>query len=147
MMLSQWIKKILIMLGISVGSFIGFNVAFLLAAFMTLLVARFIGPIGHSIGRFIYLILVYTFFFIAKPLRTPTWFKAILFTIPIMSTLILIGVYGYGLSTPIILAIGAGFVGCWLYYMWLNKWDWTYFYAISFVSVCAAYVMIAGVDI
>ena len=146
-MSNQWIKKILTLIGISVGSFIGFNVAFLLATLITLLIVRFIDPIEHSIGRIIYLFLVYTLFFITKSLRTLTWFKVILFSIPMMSTLILIGVYGYGLSTLLFLEIGAIFVGFWIYFMWLNKNDGAYFYALPFVSVCVAYVMIAGINI
>lgn len=146
-MKNPWMKKVLIMLGISVGSFIGFNVAFMLAAVITLAIGRISGPIGYSLGRFVFLIVIYLIFFGAQKLKIPTWIKATVFSMPMISTLILIGVYGYGLSLPIIIGIRAGFVAFVGYYLYRYKWDWTYFYALSFVSVCAAYVMIAGIEI
>lgn len=146
-MKSPWMKKLLIMLGISVGSFIGFNVAFMLAAVITLGIGRFSGPIGYSLGRFVFIIVIYLIFFGVKQLKIPTWIKATVFSMPMISTLILIGVYGYGLSMSIILGIGFIFVISVAYYLYRNKWDWTYFYALSFVSICAAYVIIAGIDI
>lgn len=141
------IKKLLIMLGISVGSFIGFNIAFMLAAFITLTISRFTGPIGYSLGRIIFLIVIYLIFFIVYKLKIPTWIKATVFSMPMMSTLILIGVYGYGLSLPIIIGLDTVLVSFVGYALYRYKWDWTYFYALSFVSVCAAYVILAGIDI
>lgn len=141
------IKKLLIMLGISVGSFIGFNIAFMLAAVITLGIARITGPIGYSLGRVVFLIIIYLLFFGVKKLKIPTWIKATVFSMPMISTLILIGVYGYGLSTPIIIGLGTGFVAFVGYYLYRNKWDWTYLYALSFVSICAAYVILTGIDI
>ena len=146
-MKSPWMKKLLIMLGISVGSFIGFNVAFMLAAVITLGIGRISGPIGYSLGRFVFLIVIYLIFFGVYKLKIPTWIKATVFSMPMISTLILIGVYGYGLSMPIIIGLGTAFVSFVGYSLYRYKWDWTYFYALSFVSVCAAYVIIAGIDI
>lgn len=146
-MTNQYIKTILMIIGISVGSFIGFNVAFIFAAFITLLITRFTGEIGFSFGRIIYLILIYGLFFLTKPLRTPNWFKAILFSMPIMSTLILIGLCGYGLPVPLILFMGGLFVGAWGFYLWKHQWNWTFTYALIFVSVCASYVLFAGIEI
>ena len=146
-MSNQWMKKILIMLGISVGSFIGFNISFMLAALIILTIGQITGPTGFGFGRIVYLIVIYLIFFGVKKLKIPTWIKATIFSMPIISTLILIGVYGYGLSIPVILGIGLMFVLSVAYYLYRNKWDWTYFYALSFVSVCAAYVIIAGVEI
>lgn len=146
-MSNQWMKKILIMLGISVGSFIGFNISFMLAAFIILTIGRITGPTGFGLGQIVYLIVIYLIFFGVKKLKIPTWIKATIFSMPMISTLILIGVYGHGLSTPIILGIGLMFILSVAYYLYRNKWDWTYFYALTFVSVCAAYVIIAGVEI
>jgi|GEM_PF-3436360 len=146
-MKNPFVKKLLIMLGISVGSFIGFNIAFMLAALITLSITRISGPIGYSLGRIVFIILIYLVFFGVKKLKIPTWIKATVFSMPMISTLILIGVYGYGLSMPIIIGLGTGFIAFVGYYMYRYKWDWTYFYALSFVSVCAAYIMLAGIDI
>lgn len=146
-MKNSFIKKLLIMLGISVGSFIGFNVAFMLAALITLSIARITGPIGYSLGRIVFLIVIYLIFFGVKRLKIPTWIKATVFSMPMISTLVLIGVYGYGLSVYIVLGLGLGFIVLVSYYLYHNRWDWTYFYAFSFVSICAAYVIIAGIDI
>jgi hypothetical protein len=146
-MSKEWINKIIIMIGISVGSFIGFYVSFMLAAWITLVLAQFIGPLGYSIGRLIYLVLIYIVFFVVKTLKIPTWIKAIVFSMPMVSSLILIGIYGYGLSTPIIIGLSTAFVSFWAFYLWKSKWDWTYLYALTFVSVCVAYVYIAGIDI
>lgn len=146
-MKSPWMKKLLIMLGISVGSFIGFNIAFMLAAVITLGIGRISGSIGYSLGRFVFLIVIYLKFFGVKQLKIPTWIKATVFSMPMISTLILIGVYGYGLSMPIIIGLGTAFVSFVGYSLYRYKWDWTYFYALSFVSVCAAYVIITGIDI
>jgi len=146
-MSKDWVNKVFIMIGISVGSFIGFNVSFMLAAWITLALAQFIGPLGFSIGRLIYLVLIYIVFYVVKTLKIPTWIKAIVFSMPMISSLILIGVYGYGLSTPIIIGLCTAFVSFWAFYLWKSKWDWTYLYALTFVSTCAAYVFIAGIDI
>lgn len=146
-MKNSFVKKLLIMLGISVGSFIGFNVAFMLAALITLSIARITGPIGYSLGRIVFLIVIYLIFFGVKRLKIPTWIKATVFSMPMISTLVLIGVYGYGLSVYIVLGLGLGFIVLVSYYLYHNRWDWTYFYALSFVSICAAYVIIAGIDI
>lgn len=146
-MKNQWTKKILIMIGISVGSFIGFNIAFILAAFITLSIAQITGQIGYTVGRFVFLIIIYLVFFGVKRLHIPDWIKASVFSMPIISTLILIGVYGYGLSSYIVIGLGLLFTLSVTYFLYRNKWDWTYYYALSFVSICAAYVIIAGIDI
>ncbi len=146
-MKNQWTKKILIMIGISVGSFIGFNIAFILAAFITLSIAQITGQIGYTVGRFVFLIIIYLIFFGVKRLHIPDWIKASVFSMPIISTLILIGVYGYGLSSYIVIGLGLLFTLSVTYFLYRNKWDWTYYYALSFVSICAAYVIIAGIDI
>ena len=146
-MKNQWTKKILIMIGISVGSFIGFNIAFILAAFITLSIAQITGQIGYTVGRFVFLIIIYLVFFGVKRLHIPDWIKASVFSMPIISTLILIGVYGYGLSSYIVIGLGLLFTLSVTYFLYRNKWDWTYFYALSFVSICAADVIIAGIDI
>lgn len=146
-MKNQWTEKILIMIGISVGSFIGFNIAFILAAFITLSIAQITGQIGYTVGRFVFLIIIYLVFFGVKRLHIPDWIKASVFSMPIISTLILIGVYGYGLSSYIVIGLGLLFTLSVTYFLYRNKWDWTYYYALSFVSICAAYVIIAGIDI
>ena len=140
-------KKFLMILGISIGSFIGFNIAFMLAAFITLTVSRIIGPIGYSMGRLVFIVVIYLIFFGVKRLKIPTWIKATVFSMPMISTLILIGVYGYQLSLIIVLGIGLLFILCVAYYLYRNRWDWTYYYALSFVSVCAAYAILARIDI
>ncbi|MDP3443925.1 MAG: hypothetical protein Q8T08_13800, partial [Ignavibacteria bacterium] len=83
-MSKEWINKIFKMIGISVGSFIVFNVSFMLAAWITLALARLIGPLGFSIGRLIYLVLIYIIFFGVKTLKIPTWIKAVVFSMPMV---------------------------------------------------------------
>ena len=146
-MKNPWVKKILIMLAISIVSFIGFNLAFMLAAVITLGIARFTGPNSYTIGRLIYLVVIYLIFFLVKGLKIPTWIKACIFSLPVVSTLVLIGVYGYGLAMPIIFGIGLVYIAAVAYYLYRTKSDWTYYYALSFVSICIAYVMLAGIDI
>jgi len=77
-MKNSFIKKLLIMLGISVGSFIGFNVAFMLAALITLSIARFTGPIGNSLGRIVFLVVIYLIFniFRCKAIKNPNMDKS-----------------------------------------------------------------------
>jgi len=146
-MKNDWTKKLLIIIGITIGAYIGFNLSFMLAAIITLTVGKLTGPLGFTIGRLIFLVIIYLIFAISKQLKIPVWIKATIFTMPMISTLILIGVYFYGLDQWIILSIGALFVIGVTYYLWRNKWDWTYYYALGFVTACAAYVIIAGIDI
>lgn len=146
-MKNDWTKKLLIIIGITIGAFIGFNLSFMLAAVITLTVGRLTGPLGFTIGRFIYLAVIYLIFVITNQSKIPVWIKATIFTMPMISTLILIGVYGYGFEQWIVLGLGALFVSGVFYYLYRNKWDWTYYYALGFVTACAAYVIIAGIDI
>jgi len=146
-MKNDWTKKLLSIIGITIGAFIGFNLSFMLAAVITLSVAKLTGPLGYTIGRLIFLVVIYLIFALTKQLKIPVWIKAAVFTMPMISSLIIIGVYGYGLAQWMVLGGGALFVLAVLYYLWRNKWDWTYYYALGFVSVVAAYVIIAGIDI
>lgn len=146
-MKNDWTKKLLIMIGITIGAYIGFNLTFMLAAFITLSVGSLTGTFGYTIGRMIFIVVIYLIFAITKQLKIPVWIKATIFTMPMISTLILIGIYGYELDQWIVLGIGALFVSGVVYYLYRNKWDWTYYYALGFVTACATYVIIAGIDI
>ena len=87
-MKNPWVKKILIMLAISIVSFIGFNLAFMLAAVISLGIARFTGPNSYSIGRLIYLVVIYLIFFLVKGLKIDIFVKYLLI---LLDTIVTIG--------------------------------------------------------
>lgn len=144
---SKWMQIATKIIGITVGGFIGFNLSFLLAAFIIRLVSPNMGMGGNVWGRNLFIVVIYALFFGVKSLKIPTWIKATVFTMPTMSTLILIGIFGYQLSLPVVMALGTVYSLLVTFILWRLKWDWTYFYALAYVSVLAAYVIMAGIDI
>lgn len=144
---SKWRPVALKILGISLGGFVGFNLSFLIAALIIMTLGPKGGMGGSVLGQTTFMVVIYLLFFGVNILRIPTWIKATVFTMPTMSTLVMIGVVGYSLGTIVVLTIGALYVGCVAAYILYRKWDWTYRYALAYVTLMALYVILAGVEI
>lgn len=73
--------------------------------------------------------------------------RATIITLPLMAFLIGIGIYLYGQSDFFILAVSGVVILLVLLYLYLKKLPWMYWFAVLYVSLLGALVMIMDIDI
>jgi hypothetical protein len=144
-----WFKPVLSMLCIVAGGFILFNVAFMLAALTMGALARIDGTQGipPAYGRIIFVILIFILSWFIFRSKLNDLFKATYLTMPLMIALVMIGIFSFQLSQWVVYILGGVVVAAVLYFIYLKKLSWLYYFATGYVVAVALFVMIAGIEI
>lgn len=126
------------------GGFILFNGAFMLAA---LVINSTAGLFGRELGSLLFLGLILLIFGGVAISKFNDTIKATFFTMPLMTILVMIGIWFYQrpLWVPIgvsalVLSLATGFV-------YFKKLGWQYYFAIVYVAVLGLYIVLMGVEI
>lgn len=144
-----WVKPALSMVCITAGGFILFNVAFMLAALVMRTLAYIDGTQGipPAYGRIIFVILIFVISWFIFRSKLNDLIKATYLTMPLMVTLVMIGIYSFQLSQWVVYILGGIVVAAVLYYIYKKKLSWLYNFATAYVVAVALFVMIAGIEI
>lgn len=144
-----WVKPVLSMLCIVVVGFILFNVAFMLAALVLGTLANLDGTQGvpPAYGRFIFVILIFAISWFVFRSKLNVLVKATYLTMPLMVTLVMIGIFSYQLSQFVVYILGGIVVAAVLYYIYKKKLSWLYTFATLYVTLVALLVMVLGIEI
>jgi hypothetical protein len=155
MKLKRWQKNGLSVVVIVAGGFALFNLMFMLLALVVnagnALTRAIAGADDFAIngmfwrGIFVVVLLVASWLILRGKLND--LFKATYLTAPLMVLYVLIGIALYGQPQWLILGVGAAVAVAVLSFLAVRKLSWLYFAATIYVTIVAAYVAIAGVDI
>lgn len=156
MKLKLWQKNALSMLAIVVIGFILFNVAFILAWFVSraysmaimLFAKQTDGNLGmiHSLWHYVYLILIILLSWFVLRLQLNDLVKATFLTLPLVVVLAEVGVQFYTLPV-LVYVISALIIATILFYLYKTKHSWLYYFATLYVAVVMLYVMLSGMQI
>ena len=146
-MKSKAVRRILEMVLMSVLSFIGFNLAFMLAAVVILSLVQILGPLGHLIGRPVFIVLLTLLTWFVFRFKLPVWAKASIYSMNLMSVLVVVGIYLFAFG-PLwnTLLLGITMAALVIYLVKTHK-PWQYSFSTVFVGLTLAYVILAGVEI
>jgi hypothetical protein len=142
-----WVKPVLSMICIVVIGFVLFNAAFLLAALVIKALASLAGGMPPVSGRIIFVLLVYGISWFVFRSKLNDLVKATFLTMPLMVTLIVIGIYTFEMSTWVVYILGAIVVAAVVYFIRMKKLSWLYYFATAYVVAVALFVMLTGVEI
>ncbi len=152
MKLKPWQKNVLSALVIMGVGFLLFNAAFLLAAGVYYVMAMLagaseMGPYIYGSFHRVFLVLILLLSLLILRLKLPDLFKATFLTMPLMVVLVELGIQLYGKPQWMTLLIGAVIVGVVLFFLYVKKLPWLYYFATLYVTVLALYVALAGIEI
>ena len=151
MKLKSWQKNILSIVIIIVGGFILFNLAFILTALVVRATMLVMGVPENmappSIGRYITVFLIFIMSYIVFCSRVNDTIKATFLTMPLMVTLVMIGLSLYGQSKFLIYGAGALVIFVVVFFLYKKKLPWLYYFSTFYVAALGLYIMISGIDI
>ncbi len=151
MKLKLWQKNVLSMLFITVGGFILFNIAFLLAALVINVTMSILGipqnEAPHIVGRVLYLLLTFLISWLVFHSWLNTTIKATFLTMPLMVIFVMIGINLYQQSKWMIAGIGFLIICAVLYYLNKKKLSWLYYFSTFYVAALALYILLSGMEI
>ncbi len=136
---------------IIVGGFILFLFAFVLASGVFQLTMQMMGVPSNEappvLSRIIYLAIVYVMSGLVFGSKFNDTIKATAFTMPLMVTLMLMGISLYLQPTWIIIGLGAVIVLIPLLFFFKKKMPWQYYFSTFFVVAVLLYMIIFDVEI
>lgn len=148
------LRNLLYVIVIVVGGFILFNVAFLLTALVSNVLALLLGIIGvtfmagvHAIGRYASLLLICLIAWAAMRTKWKDVVKATVLTMPLMTIMVLLGIEFYGRPDWLIAGIGALVLGSVLFYLYKKNYSWLYYVAVFYVGILGLCIMLFHVEI
>lgn len=149
--MEPWIKNILSMIVIVLVGFVLFNLAFLMAYGIISLVTFFTGASSSSppstISFAILLLILWIMAWFIFRSRINDLAKATYLTMPLMSTLVVLSVLTFDLSQWVSLIIGGAFSALILYFIRLKKLSWLYTFAVFYVLILIAFIMLFDIQI
>lgn len=151
MKLKPWLKNIISMVIVAVGGFILFNLAFILMARLTnvadLLFQRPQNLAPSLIARSIFLILLLAASWFVFRSKWSDTLKAAYMTLPLIVTLVMIGMTLHPQPDLVVLGAGALVITGVLFWLIRKKLPWIYYFALGYVAALALYVQLARIDI
>jgi cytochrome b len=148
MTLTSWQKNALSVVVITVGGFILFNVAFMLAALVINGLSMFMGGRQQTfLGFGVYFALLLFLSWLVFRSKLNHLVKATYLTMPLMAVLVMEGVVLYQQPQWVPLAVGAVICGAILFYIYNKKLPWFYYFSVLYVAALALYIVMAGVEI
>ena len=155
MKLKTWQKNLLSALIITVGGFLLFNAAFILAAAVhqvcSLIVRLIAGRDDFAVNLmfwqylFILVVLVISWFIFKS--KWKTLIKATYLTMPLMVLLVFAGIRFYEQPQWVPIGIGIILIGAVMFYLYKKKLPWQYYYATIFTGIVALVVVLAEIEI
>lgn len=151
MKLKTWQKNVLSAIIIVVVGLVLFNVAFLLAALVSLVFGMIVKQVfGGSIGpmgwKCAWLILVLLITWLVFRSKLNDLVKATFMTMPLAVILAVVGIYFYAMPV-LVYVIGAMIIAAILFYLHKKKRSWLYYFATVYVAVVMLYVELSGMQI
>lgn len=136
---------------IIIGGFILFNFAFILTA----LVIRAIMLVMRTpenmpppfFGRFVALFLILLISWLVFRSRINHTIKATVLTMPLMTILVLSGLFLYSMPQWTVYLAGAAIILAVLFFLYKKKLPWVYYFATLFVAALGIFIMATGMDI
>jgi hypothetical protein len=144
-----WFKNLLSVVCIVVGGFILFNAAFMLAALVIRTLAYIDGSQGipPAYGRIVFVILIFVISWFILRSKLNDLIKATYLTMPLMVTLVMIGIFTFQLTELVVYLIGGIVIAAVLFYIYKKKLSWLYTFATVYVGSVALYIMLTGMEI
>ena len=155
MKLKTWQKNLLSALIITVGGFLLFNVAFMLAAAVhqacSLIVRLIAGRDDFAVNlifwQYLFILLVLGISWFIFKSKWKTLIKATYLTMPIMVLLVFVGIRFFEQPKWVPIGIGVILLGAVLLYLYKKRLPWQYFYATLFTGIVALVIVLAGIEI
>lgn len=151
MKLKHYQKNILFMLVIVGVGYILFNIAFILAAFVLKASMSVLGMSQNAAppfaGKVLYLLLILLISWFVFRSKLSDLAKATFLTMPLMVVLVMVGIFLNPLSRWLIVGSGAVIVCTLLFYLYMKKLSWLYYFATIYVAVLGVCIMIFNVQI
>jgi hypothetical protein len=114
---------------------------------MELIYKPFIKEYHQHTGESYFVILLYGISWFVFRSKLNDLVKATYLTMPLMVTLVMIGIFAFQLTELVVYLLGAIVVAAVLYYIYKKKLSWLYYFATGYVVLVALYVMLAGIEI
>lgn len=150
-MLKICLKNILSAVFIAAVGLLLFNLAFILAAFVINIPINFMGTpenaAPHIVGRVVYIIIVGLISWLILKSKLTDLIKAAFFTVPLMVTLVMIGITVSNQPMWVTVLIGMIIVGAVLWYIYKRRLSWYYSFSTLYVAVLALCIMIFRIEI
>lgn len=151
MKLKGWQKNALSVFVIVIGGFILFNVAFILAALVINGLMSIMGIPENAappeLSKIIYLILILLISSVVFKSKLNTLVKATFLTMPLMVTLVMIGILLYEQSKMLNVVIGTAIICLVLLYLRKKKLSWQYYFAVFYVAILALCIIFFNIQI
>lgn len=149
--LKSWNKNVLSVLTIVVGSFILFNIAFLLTALvvkasMSILVMTH-NAAAPVLSKVISLIVILLISWVIFKSRLNTLVKATFLTIPLMVVLVMVVIALYGQSKLLTAVVGFAIISAVLLFLKKKKLSWQYYFATFYVAIFGLCILFFNIQI
>jgi hypothetical protein len=152
-MKKTWVKTVLSVLVIAIGGFILFNIGFLFNYAVSLGYDWFLNVLKTNKGEWVpavgHLVFLLILLGISVPILLsplPTLAKATYLTLPVAYLLLSVGIFLY--TWPILVYIVGGLlITIILFYLWLKKKSWLYFYATLLTAAAMLLMVLTGTEI
>lgn len=151
MKLKPWQKNVLSILVITGGGFLLFNLAFMLTALVVrasmLLLGQPEGAVPNLLGRVLAMVLIFFLSWLVLRSKRSDLVKATTLTLPLMVTLVGIGVALSFYSKGVVIGVGSVILGGVIFYLKKNRLPWLYYFATGYVAVLGLAIMLFHIDI
>lgn len=155
MKLKFWQKNILSALVIMLVGFLLFNVAFMLAFLVNTVygfaIRSFVdgtdnASFVHGLWHYIFIVIVLVISWIVLRSKLNDLAKATYFTMPMVVVLTEIGLQLFEMQA-LVWVLGAVLVAAVLFYLYMTKRSWLYYFATLYSAAVMAFVVLAGIEI
>ncbi len=151
MKLKNWQKQVLSVVVLIAGGYVLFLLAFVVFAFVVNGLMALLGlPENASppaIGRVLAYLLILLVSWLIFRSRSPVLVKATVLQMPLMVTLVMLGISFYGQSMVLIIIMGIVVIGAVATFIAYRKLSWQYWFSTGYVGVLALGIMIFDIQI
>lgn len=155
MKLKTWQKNVLSAVVIVAGGFLLWNIAFLIAYGVMFLVNTILTSISGTdtainemIWKYIFVALILLISLVVfLPKKIPALIKTTYLTMPLMAVLIVEGIRFYEYSKWIPISIGAVIIAGAVFFIYMKKLSWLYYFATAYTGIVALIVVLFDIQI
>jgi hypothetical protein len=151
MKLKNWQKQVLSIVVLMAGGYVLFTLAFMVFAFVVnglmVLGGQPENASPPAMGRVVAYLLILILSWLVFRSRLPVLAKATVLQMPLMVTLVMLGIALYGQSIVSIIMLGIVVIGATAVFIAYRKLSWQYWFSTGYVAVLALCIMIFDIQI
>jgi len=151
MKLKNWQKQVLSVGILMAGGYVLFTLAFILYAFVINGLMALGGMSENAsppaIGRVVAYLLILILSWLVFRSRLPVLVKATVLQMPLMVTLVMLGIVLYGQSILLLIVLGIAVMGATMAFITYRRLSWQYWFSTGYVAVLSLCIMIFDIQI